>query len=265
VFDEGVDDVGVLAVDVDGAAAEVAGGGEAAAELLAAEFGPVGAAVGGAIDAAAGSAAGESEDGAAALVGGGVEDVGALRVDGDVVDAGVGIDGEGLLPGGAAVEGAVDAALLIGSPEVALGGDVDDVGVGGVDDDASDVVALFESDVGPGGAAVHRLVDAVAPGGALAIVRLACAGVEDGGVGGGEGEVANGGVGLVVEDRGPGLAAVEGFEDAAGRGADVDDARVRLDDGEVVDAAAHGGGSDIAELEIFECGFEVGLGEETAP
>ena len=185
--------------------------------------------------------------------------LGLCGIDGDIGDAGVFVDGKGLGPGGAAVGALVDAALFVGSPEIAERGDVDDVGIGGMDDDAADVVGLLEAEVRPGGAGVHRLVDAIAPRGALAIVGLAGADVEDRRIGGREGEVADGGIGLVVEDGLPGIAAVDGLEDSAGGGADVDDARIGFDDGEVVDASAHGGGADAAEFQVLENGIVRGL------
>ena len=143
--------------------------------------------------------------------------LGLCGIDGDIGDAGVFVDDEGLGPGGAAVGALVDAALFVGTPEIAERRDVHDVGIGGMDDDAADVVGLLEAQMRPGGAAIHRLVDAIAPGGALAIVGLAGAHVEDGGVGRREREVADGGVGLIVEDGLPGDAAVDGLEDAAAR------------------------------------------------
>ena len=87
-----------------------------------------------------------------------------------------------------------------------------------MDHDAADVVGLLEAQVGPGGAAVHGFVDAVAPGGALPVVGLAGADVEDRRVGGREREIADGGIGLILEDGLPGVAAVDGLEDAAGGG-----------------------------------------------
>ena len=95
----------------------------------------------------------------------------------------------------------------------------------------------------------------------MAIVGLAGADVENRRVGGREREVADRGVRLVVEDGLPGVAAVDGLEDSAGGGADIDDARVGFDHGEVVDAAAHGGGSDTAEFQVLQNGFVRGLGE----
>jgi len=63
--------------------------------------------------------------------------------------------------------------------------------------------------VGPGLAFVFGLVDAVAGG------LFAGAGVEDFGVGGGDGEGADGGYALLVEDRLPDVAGVGGLPDAA--------------------------------------------------
>ena len=112
----------------------------------------------------------------------------------------------------------------------------------------------------PGGAGIHRFVDAIAPGGALAIVGLAGSHVENRRVGRGEREVADRGIGLLVEDGLPGVAAVDGLEDSAGGGADIHDARVRFDHGEVVDSTAHGGGADTAEFQVLQYGFVPGLG-----
>src|SRR5208283_4746580 len=79
MLDQHVDDVAVLAIDVDSAAAVLARGEVAGAAR--AQLGPMQAAIGGAIDAAAGTAAVISECGAAPLVGRGIENVGALRID----------------------------------------------------------------------------------------------------------------------------------------------------------------------------------------
>ena len=173
-------------VDFDGAAADVACGGQSAGE-----FGPGAAAVGRAVDAALGAAAAIAEDGAASRVRGGVEHVGACGIDGDIADAGVLVDVEGFVPGGAAIGGHEDAAIGVGAPEIAERGHVDDVGVGGVDHDAPDVVGVPEADGLPGFAGVHGLLDAVAPGGALAIIGLAGSDVEDRGVIGRERDIAD--------------------------------------------------------------------------
>ena len=95
----------------------------------------------------------------------------------------------------------------------------------------------------------------------MAIVGLAGSHIENRRVGRGEREVADGGVGLLVKDGLPGVASVDGLEDSAGGGADIHDARVRFDHGEVVDSSAHGGGADVTEFQILQHGFVPGLGE----
>src|SRR5262249_11900666 len=110
---------------------------------------------------------------AAHAVTGRIEDVRLLRVDCDVDEAGVLVEELDLLPGLAAVRGLVDTALLVRPPETSQGGNVDGVWVLRVNDDAADVVRFLQAHVLPGFAAVGGLVDAVAPGDAVARVRLA--------------------------------------------------------------------------------------------
>ena len=63
---------------------------------------------------------------------------------------------------------------------------------------------------------------------------------------------ADGFVRLVVELRLPVVAAVGGLPQAAGGEPDVDDHRILLGAGDIVDAAHHGGRSDGAELEAAQ-------------
>ncbi len=245
-FDKRVDDVAVAAIDVETDAAEV---------LLRQAFGhllPGRAAVEGPINRAAGTSAVHAEDGAAALVGGGKDRVWILIIHRDVVHAGVGIDIEDLVPGLAAVGGFEDAALFVGSPETACGSDIHDVRIGGMDEDPADVVGFLESHVNPGLAAVLRLVHTVAPRGTLAVVRLARPDPDGVGFRGSDGYVTDARLGLLVEDRSPRDAAIDGLPDAGRCGGRVDDVGVGLDDGEVVDAASHIGGSDLSETERLE-------------
>src|SRR5207302_517730 len=82
---------------------------------------------------------GAGEGVAAEGIGAGVEDLRVGRVDGQVGGAGGVIDEQHLFPGLAGVGGLEDAALGVGPPGVAQGGDVNDVGVLGVNDDPADV------------------------------------------------------------------------------------------------------------------------------
>jgi len=148
-FHQGIDNVAVAAVDVETDAAEVFFR-EAFGELL-----PGGTAIGGAVDRTAWAAAIHAKGGAAALVGGSEDSVGIVDVHGDIVDAGVGIDRESLDPGLTAIDGFEYATFFVWPPEVTGGGYVDDVGVGGMDEDAPDVMGVFEAHVGPGLAAIR--------------------------------------------------------------------------------------------------------------
>src|SRR5262249_10541204 len=128
--------------------------GQAGLELL-----PGLAAVGGLVDAALGAAVDERPDVPPALVGGVEQDVRVARGEDDVGHAGGRAGGDDLLPGLAAVGGLVEAAVPAGGPERALGGDVDDVGVARVDEDAADVLGALQADVAPGLAAVVGAVE----------------------------------------------------------------------------------------------------------
>ncbi len=157
-----------------------------------------------------------------------------------------------MLPGAAAVRRLVDAALPAGRPEVAQRGHVSDVGVLWMDDDPADVPRLDQPQVRPGLAAVGGAVDAVPPRRALPVVLLAGARPDDVGVGGRDGDVAEGAHRLVVEDRRPGRAFVRRLPDAAGSRRQIDGGGIvgqRLD---VVDAATGDGGPDGAEAQLAQ-------------
>ncbi len=233
---------------------------QVAAGQAADDLGPGLAGVRGLVDGRAGPAADLGEDMAAALVGRGVEDVGIARVEMDLADAGVLVDGEHGRPGLAAVGRLVDAAVAAGAPQRAVGRDVDDVRVAGIYGDRADVLGGLEADVGPGGAAVHGLVDAVAVGDAALVVVLARADPDDVRVRGIEDDAADGIGALGVEDRGEGRPGVHRLPDAArGRG---DEELVTLagPDGEVRDAARGQGRPDRAQLERAEGQAGVGVG-----
>src|SRR4029077_8908646 len=95
--------------------------------------------VGGLVEAGAGSASAVSEDGPPALIHRRDQRAGRIRIHGDVGGAGVFVHEEHVAPGLPAVGGLVDAALFRRTPEVAAGGDVESVRIGGGDDDAPDV------------------------------------------------------------------------------------------------------------------------------
>src|SRR6185437_5691126 len=158
------------------------------------------AAIVGGIDAAAAAAA---ELGPGVLLDrphAGQHGVGMLGIEGQAGATGPRIHVQHALPVGAAVVGAVDALLALAG-EVAFGADPHDVRVGGVHQDASDAAAIFQAHVLPRRAGIGGFVHAVAfdiagaddPG-------LAGADPDGVGIGGGQGERADGGNILVVKD-----------------------------------------------------------------
>ena len=123
----------------------------------------------------------------------------------------------------AAVGGAVEAALGVGAVGVAEDGDEELVGIARIDGDLRDLLAVAQAEVGPGLAGVGGFVDAVADGEIGTLESFAAADVDDVGIGGSDGESADGAGGLVVEDGVPGAAVVGGLPDAAVADADVED------------------------------------------
>ena len=213
------------------------------------QLGPGVAAVGCAVDAAAGSAAVEAPGAPSALVRGREERARVRQVHDQVDGAGVVVDVQDLLPRVAAVGRAVDAPLRVGAPQVADRRHVRHVRVPGVDLNARDVVRVGQPQVRPRAPGVGGAVDAGAPRRALPVLRLARADPDDVGVRRRHRHVAHRGRRFVLEDVLEGDAGVLRLPHAAAGGADVEDARVRLDHGQVRHAPAHDRGTDRAELE----------------
>ena len=174
-------------------------------------------------------------------------------VEDEVDGPGVFIHVQDLPPVAAAVEAAVDAALLARVPQVSAGRHVDDVGVARMDLHLGDVTGGFQPQVLPALPAVIAAVDAVAPRGALPIVLLPGARVHDPRVGGREGHVAEGVDLHVLEDVHPGVPAVEAAPEAARGGGDPEHGGIVLERLHVVDPAtrdrrAYGPGTEGFQL-----------------
>jgi hypothetical protein len=105
---------------------------------------------------------------------------------------------------------------------MAQGGDINDLGILRMHADGPDYLAVLESDIAPGLAAVHRLVDAVAVRGIAAHAGFAHAHVNHVGIGIGHGDGAHGaGFELAVGHREPRAAAVGGLPHAAAHAAEI--------------------------------------------
>ena len=171
------------------------------------------------------------------------------------VAPGVVIDEQHLLPRLSAVGGLEDAALRIRAPQVSDARDIHDVGIGRMNHDAADVAGLLEAHVAPRPAAVHRLVDAVAPRRALPVVGFAGAGPDDVRVRWRDGEIADRHHRVdAVEDRHPRRALVRALEDPAAGRADVDGVRGagHPRHREIVDPSTGVGRTDAAEFQTAE-------------
>ena len=224
----GVDDLGIGRGECDARPSEGGCGGKAAAGQC-----PVGAAIVGDIDTVARDSAGH----------GGQKVLGIVAVD---LDVGVGRGGAergggGVVPGGSPIDAFPDSCSAR-DDVLSDGGDggVDDVGVGGIDGDLGDGF-LVEGTVAlesPGGAAVRALEDAASVEGEKGVVGFAGAGVDNAGVGGGDGDSAGEEGGLGVGEGGPGGSTVNGLPYTAAGGAGVDDVGAGGVGGERGDAAA---------------------------
>ena len=151
------------------------------------------------------------------------------RIEDDVHGAGVLVAIEDLLEGLASVRRPEEAALRTRAVRTAQHGHQQAVGIARVDRDLRDLPALAQAEVAPGASAVRRLVDAVARGEVGPLQPLAAADIDDVGIGGGDGDGADGAGGLVVEDGRPGAAVVVRLPDAAVADADVEDVRAVRD------------------------------------
>ena len=161
---------------------------------------------------------------------------------GHINGAGVVVLVEHLAPGLAAVGGLEDAALLVGREGMAQRSDEDDVGILRIDPDRGDVARVFQPDVLPGLAGVGRLPHAVALIDRSAhVADIAGSDVDDVRIRRRNGDRADRGDVLLVEDGLPHHAAVGGLPRAAARGSHVVDRRLAGNTGHAVTRPARNG------------------------
>ena len=129
-----------------------------------------------------------------------VERVGIARIHHQVDRAGARAPIQHLLPCPPAVGGFEYAAILVVGPLVTGGRDVHDVRVGRVHDDARDGLRVGEAEMGEGAAGVGGFVDADARHRRAKDVGLAGADPQHVGVRWCDGEIADAGGRVVIED-----------------------------------------------------------------
>src|SRR5262249_52794079 len=113
--------------------------------------------------------------GAAALISCGIERLVIRRIHYQLGRPRVFIGRQDATPGQATISGFVNATLAARAPEACQRGDVDDIVVYRVNNDARDVFGSVQSHILPGLAAISRFINAVAPRRALPIVVLTAA------------------------------------------------------------------------------------------
>jgi len=154
-------------------------------------------------------------------------------------------------PASAAIGGAMDSAPVMGV--VTESRDDDEIGVGGVDDDAVNLYGVLEPNMLPGLAGIGGLPHAVAK---AAADRVAGTGIDDIGIGWRDLDGADAvDAGLLIEDGGPCDAGAGGLPDAAEWGAEIEGAGVADDTG-------YGGDTPTVEgpyITPLEARVEVGI------
>ena len=137
------------------------------------------------------------------------------------------------------------------------GGNIHDVGVPGMNENSSDVTCVLQPHVLPRSARVRRFVDAVAPGGRLAILWLASSDPDQVGVGLIDGHVTDRAGLLVVKDWCPRRTVVLRLPHSARGRTDIEDLWLRFDSVYIGDAPTHIGRADRAKLETGDGGLKV--------
>jgi len=163
VFDDGIHNSRIAAIDAQAYAACIAGTGilirKSASQLL-----PGCSAVRRLVDCAVRATAVEPKRGPAALVGRGIESIGILPDHGDIGNPHVFIYIKDVLPGAASVRRFENAALLVRPPKPPDRRHIDDIGIRRMNSDSPDVMRVRQTHFLPGTAGVRGFIDAVPPG-----------------------------------------------------------------------------------------------------
>src|SRR5437879_7766553 len=173
------------------------------------------------VDRALGTAIDQSEDVTAPLIGGSVENVRIGRIYRHIHNAGVFANGKNGFPGVPAIGSFVEPTIAAGSPQRSFRGDKYNFAVPRIDDDAANVLRLFQPKVFPVLAAVVGAINAIAVSHAALAVTFTRAHPHYRRIVGIERHPADGIRTFFVEDGRPCSAVVGSLPDSAGRNSDV--------------------------------------------
>src|SRR5262249_18550890 len=151
-----------------------------------------------------------------------VDDVRVGWIDVDVLATGVGVLEQNAFESLAAVGGAEDAALFVGTVGMAERGDEEAIRIPRVYGNLRDLLCVAQPQVRPGGAGVRRLVDAVAYRKVRPGQAFAAADVQNVRIGWRHDNPANRAGWLIVEDRLPRPAGVGRLPDTAVHHPDIE-------------------------------------------
>ena len=157
---------------------------------------------------------------------------------------------EDLIPASPAIRGLVEPSLVVLGVEMAERRHVDDVGVGGVHDDAPDVVRFRKADVRPRLTLVGRLVDAVSPVGRPRVVAFARTQVEHIRVGGSDRDGSDRVDILILEQHVERDSVVRRPPQVPGGRSDVERVGLLSRHGDIDEPPALAGRADLAVLEV---------------
>ena len=247
VFDDGVQNLGILRIEIKPDTADSSRGKSAA------EFRPVVAAVAGLVNTTAGTAVHHLPGQSHLVVRRSKEDRWILWIHDQVDDADLVVEVEHLLPRFAAVGCLEDPSLRVRRIEVPQHRNVDRVRIGRVDDDPRNVVRVSETHVLPCLAGVGRLVDTVAGVGTSRGEGVASADPHNVRLRRRQRDVADRAVTLTVENGLPGRSVVRRFPHAPNPGGLIDRVEMvpgwRIRNRDVGDAHLHPERSDVPVAE----------------
>src|SRR5438105_13993744 len=126
-------------------------------------------------------------------------------------------------------------------------GDIDDVWIPRIDDDAGDRLRILQAHPGECFACVCRFIDAIAEARALPVIRFPRSNPDDIWIGRRDGDITDRSRRVSIKNWGERRPVVCRFPNSASRRPDVADVRVAVDAGYVLDAPTHAGRSDAAE------------------
>ena len=117
----------------------------------------------------------------------------------------------GIAPGFSAIHGSKQAPFFVRTPEMPQGCDINNIRIGGMDDNATNMMGITKPHILPCPAAVSRFINPVSPGRTLTIVRFSSTNPDYTRIGRRHGHITDGASNLVVENGFPGYTVIGGL------------------------------------------------------